>query len=67
MYVFTIHPTIIIQQSLIVLLEDVSQSTLATILPVKVSCHKNACPTLWSWTLSSQALDLPPIIHLVVF
>lgn len=52
---------------LLFLLVYVCESTLATILPVKVSCHEYAGTTLWPRALPPQTLDLAGVVDLVVF
>ena len=44
---------------------DVSQSTLPTILSIKVSGHEDPSPTVWPGALSSQSLDLSAVVDLV--
>ena len=44
---------------------DVSQSTLSTVLSIKVSSHEDPRPTVGPRALSSQSLDLPAVINLV--
>ena len=46
--------------------EDIGQTTLPAVLTVAVSGHEDAGSTLLGWTLASQTVDLPIIIHLVV-
>jgi len=48
------------------LLVHVCESALATVLPVKVSGHEYASPTVLSRTLPPEPLDLATVVHLVV-
>ena len=47
--------------------EAVSQTTLATVMPVKVASHENSSTTLIRRTLSTKSANFAIFIHLIVF
>lgn len=46
--------------------EAVSQTTLATVMSVKMASHENSSTTLIRWTLSTKATNFAIFIHLIV-
>merc|ERR1719466_14893 len=48
------------------LVEHVSEATLAAVLTVEVGSHEDPSTTLLSWTLTSQTVNLPIVINLVI-
>merc|ERR1719466_274354 len=48
------------------LVEHVSEATLAAVLTVEMGSHEDPSTTLLSWTLTSQTVNLPIVINLVI-
>ena len=46
---------------------DEGQCALSAVSTILVSCHENTSSTSFSWTLTSQTMDLAILINLVVF
>ena len=48
------------------LVEAVSEAALATIVPIEVAGHEHTSTTLFSWTLTTQTVDLAIFINLKI-
>lgn len=46
------------------LVEAVSEAALATVVPIEVAGHEHTSATLFSWTLTTQTVDLAVFINL---
>lgn len=63
-FAFIFHANIRPRLLVLRLVEAVSETTLPTVVTVKVTCHEDTGAALVSWTLAPQPVDFTILVHL---